>query len=125
MFETLFNPQRESGEPKVRRNQRSPLRNYAGSAARQPCRTTQTSESEEPVRAVRPTLTNEGLLPTDETWGAILISSDQLFAGNENQVRETLRLVEEVTYDLTSQSVPRPDPVRFIPNQIFFLGKKP
>ena len=33
--------------------------------------------------------------------------------GNENQVRETLRLVEEVTYDLTSQSVPRPDPVRF------------
>ena len=65
------------------------------------------------------------LLPTDETWGAILISSDQLFAGNENQVRETLRLVEEVTYDLTSQSVPRPDPVRFIPNQIFFLGKKP
>ena len=48
---------------------------------------------------------------------AILIS-DQLFAGNENQVRETLRLVEEVTYDLTSQSVPRPDPVRSIPNQI-------
>ena len=43
---------------------------------------------------------------------------DQLFAGNENQVRETLRLVEEVTYDLTSQSVPRPDPVRSIPNQI-------
>ena len=43
---------------------------------------------------------------------------DQLFAGNENQVRETLRLVEEVTYDLTSQSVPRPDPVRFILNQI-------
>ena len=54
-------------------------------------------------------------IPTDETWGAILISSDQLFAGNENQVRETLRLVEEVTYDLTSQSVPRPDPVRFYP----------
>ena len=117
MFETLFNPQRESGESKLRRNQRSPLRNYAGTAARQACRTIQTSESEEPGRAVRPTLT------TDETWGAILISSDQLFAGNENQVRETLRLVEEVTYDLTSQSVPRPDPVRFIPNQIFFLGK--
>ena len=65
MFETLFNPQRESGEPKVRRNQRSPLRNYAGSAARQACRTTQTSESEEPVRAVRPTLTNEGSYYTD------------------------------------------------------------
>ena len=28
----------------------------------------------------------------------------------KNQVRETLRLVEEVTYDLTSQSVPRPHP---------------
>ena len=28
----------------------------------------------------------------------------------KNQVRETLRLVEEVTYDLTSQSEPRPHP---------------
>ena len=42
---------------------------------------------------------------------AILISN-QLFAGNENQVRETLRLVEEVTYDLTSQLVLRPHPAQ-------------
>ena len=31
----------------------------------------------------------------------------------KNQVRETLRLVEEVTYDLTSQSVPRPHPAQW------------
>lgn len=33
--------------------------------------------------------------------------------GNENEVRETLRLVEEVTYDLTSQSVSRRHPDKF------------
>ena len=33
--------------------------------------------------------------------------------GNENQVRETLRLVEEVTYDLTTQSVPRPQTIHY------------
>lgn len=34
-------------------------------------------------------------------------------SSSKNQVRETLRLVEEVTYDLTSQSVTRPWPDRF------------
>ena len=69
---------------------------------------TRSAPPAEARRAVRfsSSLAGVSAVRTAQCWGTY----SSALPAMKNQVRETLRLVEEVTYDLTSQSVPRPHP---------------